>query len=93
MAFDIETIAYLKSWLRKHGSGGSNTSLLGNLAFKNSAKGTYKPTGNSELVNTGKLPELKMSVTENNLLIEFNTGELPGSEVTFTGEEAEISVR
>ena len=93
MAFDIETISYLKSWFKKHGSGGGNTSLLGHLAFKNSAKGTYKPTGSSMLTNAGKLPELKMTVEDKNLKIEFDTGELPGTEVSFTGDEVQISVQ
>lgn len=94
MAISMETVAYIKSWIKKHGFGsGPDTSLLGNLAFKNSAKGTYKPSGSGELVNVGKLPELKMTVNDNNLSIEFSAGELSGTEVTFDGDEAQISVQ
>lgn len=93
MALSIDTIAYMKAWVKKHASGSLDTSVLGGLAFKNSAKGKFTPEGHGMISNPGKLPELKMSVQDKNLLIEFDNGELPGSDVLFAGNEAQISVQ
>jgi hypothetical protein len=65
------------------GGGGFDPSVLGTLAYKNSASGEYTPAGTI----TGTLPSLTYNAETEELT--FDAGSLP----TFTGTAATIIVR